>query len=536
LRPAITTRHRLGAPGGGASFAPHSYYCFLPAGPDAERIGAEQDGHSELAASPDARHETIHWLQAFGTTAGIFLAHVREMQALTFHLQFDILPSDIKEKLTKERLEPPYRPFLPIAPDGGLRAIDRIEHRAFEWFAHIWYDFLLVEHLFSRYERQSGLIYSTEGPTKDRVFAEVSTDLLVYNHSKFRHIEREAQALCEWYVPADGQGNLLDWAFHDPNDLPTTDDLMECAASLDEILHLDRLGPRNSRRLHEMYAQIGISLSHSRYGKPTRVLARTYPGLAENIREYIPTTMALCDTALNPPLAPVVHPGIKLPNGWNRWENLSPPLRFARMAGCVGRLGLLPRDADRSKLLNYVDDLCALSGITNPSTYMQQDLDEGGFLEAVETFKTTGNYGGLGTRVTFAKSLARRMLKIREVTPGFFVLPSDYRHWPIFFPDEKDFNETEIFYYGLCRQAPLWGMGDRAFRLGMNSTKMGWMAGHAILNHIVHELMCGSGQITFDGLLPREAWPIAMLMVERGAFNDFYGVDPGKLKNLLVTE
>ena len=101
------------------------------------------------------------------------------------------------------------------------------------------------------------------------------------------------------------------------------------------------------------------------YGVAARVLIEFLDAEPLNLGVILPTLRAVCDLALNPPVPPLVMVSDPL-----CWDEVYPPLRFAKIAEHVADVGLLPLSADHATLAEYQSKLAETSGLADPNQYV----------------------------------------------------------------------------------------------------------------------------------------------------------------------
>lgn len=518
----------------GAFFSPHSYFIFIPETNIEQGViqgNPENSTVAGLAAS--ARHESAHWLQCLGTTVGQFLCFIREAQVRSVYENLPRIQSSVRRRLVEERVGGKSLPLIRVAGRGAINTEDVSKNKEYAWFARMWYELVLTEHLFSRTERQSGIIAADV--RKDHIFADASADLLLYFNSAYKNIESESEAreLRNWYRPIGSEGDLMDAAHVRQEDHFSADDIMECAATLDQLCYLAILEEAGvAPAFDEPVEKIIQSLRETRYGKPIRALASVCPDVFDNLLDYIPAIMAICDLSLNPPLAPLVHPGVQISKNWQRWDNLSPFLRFLKFARILPRMRKLPRGSAGLDVVYFQGDLCSAADVLNPFEYMQNSLEADNLERAVGA----GNHINVvpGSRSEFAKFVGNKMLKLRKVAPELFWHPSDARQYSKTVAAILNRGDLQEFYR-ICFDAPLWAVGKQNVTLGFPRQKANWVIAHSIHNAALHQFVCGSGPIVLKNIVSDEAITVAGLMRDRGVFDNLGGIETGNARSLFVS-
>jgi hypothetical protein len=526
----FTKWHHLRTPGAGASFSPHSFYIFLPSQEiRSETLAGSPIDRTAVGATAAARHESTHWLQCFGTSVGQFLNHIRAAQLETIFAQLPGINRHAREALVQSRLHWPFRPIVRVTSKGAMAPSETTKDSDYIWFARLWYELILIEHLFSRSERQQFLM-ANDVP-KHQIFADASADILLFHHSAYRNSsESEIRDLRKWYLPESVDGNLLDGQFLAMGEIFSSDDIMECAATLDQLCFFAILWDAGFEpEIRKIIHKIMYSLEHTRYGKPVRHLARYVPDIFDGLVEYVPTLLAMCDIALNPPLAPIAHPKISLSNHWRRWNNLSPPLRFAKLASAVPRVGLLRRGADGLELIHFMGDLCTAADVLNPFQYMQNPMDESQF-EARTQAEQIAIRPDL--RAEFSKYVGQKMIALRKVLPELFCYPSDTRQFSNVHRQIID-NKEHWKKYEICINAPLWSVGGRNVMFGIPPEKANWLITHSIHHSVVHQFVGGARKISLKNVVPAEALALLKNMNAGGVFDQIAGVNTIGLFDLI---
>jgi hypothetical protein len=93
---------------------------------------------------------------------------------------------------------------------------------------------------------------------------------------------------------------------------------------------------------------------------------RSFVGISETqLMNSLSTLSVLCDLSLNPPVPPVYF---SYEHRW-QWADIYPPLRFARLASEIQRVGILQPFSDHEAILDFTRKLCDATRLPHPIDY-----------------------------------------------------------------------------------------------------------------------------------------------------------------------
>ncbi|NMF66114.1 hypothetical protein DP113_01410 [Brasilonema octagenarum UFV-E1] len=303
-------------------------------------------------------HERVHWFQHHGTSFGCFLEALRLSQQNTTLRWLREMPSSRVRDFLRQRVEF-TTPILEIDPQTRHPIFAQgDEHDQMNLFRQIWFDHQWVHAVFedSRISKQLGKPPGT-------VIGEVVGDVMLALCAEHDFLPQTKNAILttpltarQWFSVDDTEMMFVSIS----GMYLTSKILMECAATISELqllpesLWMPVLGKAGVETV--LTNRIKTILDGD-YGIPIRSLLVVLNAGLDRLLDVLPTVNVLCFIALNPPLPPyVMHPPDDAPS-W-RWQDIYPPIRFARLALCVKKVGLLSDCRDHRTIATYIDKLC----------------------------------------------------------------------------------------------------------------------------------------------------------------------------------
>lgn len=299
-------------------------------------------------------HEWTHWFQHHATTAGVFLNTLRYSQQMTTARWFRGWPKE-KVRTLLEKRNRSQRAVLTFDPSSEDPIFEHTTDSDLGMFQQIWFDHQWVHGAFG-----ADIAQTRSGVPSPRVYGEVMADvILAFEEGGFPlGIKAETEEQRVWYSFIGGTTYVA------IEGVPiTTRTIMETAATVAELELLPQsLWSAMLQKGGNIQWQHRIKLLlEGAYGGPFRLFLNLSETSAP-LSRILSTLSAVCFAALNPPLPPFV---IRPPSRGDSyaWADVYPPLRFARIASVIGRVGILDGEISSKTLAQYLHTLCDAAGL-----------------------------------------------------------------------------------------------------------------------------------------------------------------------------
>jgi hypothetical protein len=302
-------------------------------------------------------HERVHWLQSHGTSFGCFLGALRLSQRTTTLRMFRGEPSHKIENLLDQRnnnksiLNLDRETQYPVLGDDS----DLINI-----FRQIWFDHQWIHKSFEDSRTTEKL-----GQVPGHIVGEIIGDLMLtlWDYKFPSHLGNDLKSALEearnWF--SIGESEMYFASMHGMR--LTSKNIMEASAVISELQllssHMAFLKKSDSKKA--LLNRIKTIID-SDYGVPIRCFLRALNISLERLGEILPTVSVLCFIALNPPLPPYVMGPPENSPSWN-WQDIYPPIRFARLVNCISRFGFLKDSNTHKNIIEYIDEICCFCSL-----------------------------------------------------------------------------------------------------------------------------------------------------------------------------
>ena len=304
-------------------------------------------------------HERLHWLQHHGTSFGCFLGALRLSQQSTTLRTLREESSDQIELLLEQR-NSGDKSILNLDPETRYPDF-KSDSKLMNLFSKIWFDHQWVYKIFedSRFAEQK------PGQIPGNAIGEVVSDVMIalkeygFSFTSSQISLRESLESRKWFSMDDSEMFLVTIF----KMRLTSKLIMESPALISEIQLLSVQGSflQESDKKKAIENRIRIMVDGD-YGIPIRCLLRVLNIDLNGLQNILPTVSIICFIALNPPLPPYVTDPPENSSSW-KWQDIYPPIRFARLLHCVQRIGLLGNRSNHEEIFEYIMKICELCNL-----------------------------------------------------------------------------------------------------------------------------------------------------------------------------
>ena len=322
-------------------------------------------------------HERVHWLQHHGTSFGCFLGALRlSQQSTTLRVlreeNFDQI------EILLERRNKDGRSILNLNPETQYPTFTS-NSEVINLFGQIWFDHQWVHNIFDN----SQCVERKPGVVPGKVIGEVISDVVIafreYNsllHSNDINIENSLEVR-QWFSIEDSE-----MVFVSMFGMRLTSKLiMESPALISELqilsAQINYIGKSGKRKALESRIK---TIVNGDYGIPIRCLLKVLNMDLNSLQRVLPTVNVICFIALNPPLPPYVINPPENCLSWS-WQDIYPPIRFARLSHCVWKIGLLKDRSNHKEISEYIEKICNLCNIPHTINTYYPDIRDREFLD-----------------------------------------------------------------------------------------------------------------------------------------------------------
>jgi hypothetical protein len=320
-------------------------------------------------------HERFHWLQYHGTSFGCFLGALSLSQrSTTLRMLRGESPVKIRALLNQRNKN--ERSILNLNHETQYPDFVA-DSELISMFQQIWFDHQWVHKVFEDSRSAERLGRQLPGSVVGEIIGDSMLALWEYGFPSYIECNlKSSMEARKWFSPSDS--NIYFVSMFGMR--LTSKNIMEAAAVISELQLLSHrisiLGKSDSREALENRFQTIID---SDYGIPIRCFMRTLNIDLNSLRENLQAISVICFIALNPPLPPYVMRPPENSSSWN-WQDIYPPIRFARLVNCIHQFGLLKDSSSHEKIIDYINEICIFCSLPHTLNipYPKRAIDEEG--------------------------------------------------------------------------------------------------------------------------------------------------------------
>ena len=317
-------------------------------------------------------HERVHWFQHHATSFGCFLGALRLSQQSTTLRALRAENSD-RIKILLERRNKGDKSILNLNSETHYPDFTS-DSKLINLFRQIWFDHQWVHNIFDNSQCAEKKPGSVPGKVVGEIISDVVIALKEYNsplHLNNMNIGSSLEVR-QWFSIPDSEMIFVSMF----RMRLTSKLLMESPALISElqILSAQMNYMHKSDKKKALTARIEKIVNED-YGIPIRCLLKVL-GIdlnLDNLKIILPTVNVICFIALNPPLPPYVINPPENSSSWS-WQDIYPPIRFARLSHCVHKIGLLKDRSTHKEISEYIAKICDICDMPHTINNHYPDL------------------------------------------------------------------------------------------------------------------------------------------------------------------